>query len=92
MASGDHNPVQLPAGAVLPAGYGSGQPAMLAEILAQISREALQGEDLDAVLRGIVDCLVQRLPVAIATMHLSWGLGFLTSPKDLGSASENFEP
>lgn len=44
--------------------------AMLAEILAQVSREALQGEDLDAVLRGIVDCLVQRLPVAIASIIL----------------------
>ena len=70
MASGDHNPVQLPARALPPAGDGNGQPAMLAEILAQVSREALQGEDLDAVLRGIVDCLVQRLPVAIASIIL----------------------
>lgn len=70
MASGDHNPAQLPARALPPADDGSGQPAMLAEILAQVSREALQGEDLDAVLRGIVDCLVQRLPVAIASIIL----------------------
>ncbi|MFC5576875.1 diguanylate cyclase domain-containing protein [Lysobacter niabensis] len=70
MASGDHNPVQLPARALPPAGDGDGHSAMLAEILAQVSREALQGEDLDAVLRGIVDCLVQRLPVAIASIIL----------------------
>ena len=70
MASGDHNPVQLPAKALPSAGDGSTQPAMLAEILAQVSREALQGEDLAAVLRGIVDCLVQRLPVAIASIIL----------------------
>ena len=70
MASGDHNPAQLPARALPPATDGSGQPAMLAEILAQVSREALQGEDLDAVLQRIVDCLVRRLPVAIASIIL----------------------
>lgn len=48
----------------------SAQSATLAEILAHVSREALQGEDLDAVLRGIVDCLAQRLPVAIASIIL----------------------
>ncbi len=47
-----------------------GQSAALAEILAQVSREALQGEDLDAVLGGIVDCPVQRLPVEIASIIL----------------------
>jgi diguanylate cyclase (GGDEF)-like protein len=51
------------------------QPAVLAEILAQVSREALQGEDLDAVLRGIVGCVVQRLPVAIASIILLNDLG-----------------
>ena len=24
-----------------------------------------------------------RLPVVLATMHLSWGIGFLTSPRSL---------
>lgn len=48
----------------------SGRGAMLAVILAQISREALQGEDLDAVLQRIVDCLLRRLPVAIASIIL----------------------
>ncbi|WP_324321251.1 sensor domain-containing diguanylate cyclase [Arenimonas sp.] len=43
---------------------------MLTEILAQVSREALQGEGLEAVLQGIVDCLVRRLPVAIASIIL----------------------
>ncbi|HEU0305875.1 MAG TPA: diguanylate cyclase [Lysobacter sp.] len=70
MASGDPHPVRRDAGTGPSAGEESGHPAMLAEILAQVSREALQGEDLDAVLRGIVDCLVQRLPVAIASIIL----------------------
>lgn len=42
----------------------------LASILAQVSGEALQGDTLDDVLRGIVDCLVRRLPVAIASIIL----------------------
>jgi len=48
----------------------SGRGAMLAEILAQVSREALQGENFEAVLQCIVDCLVRRLPVAIASIIL----------------------
>lgn len=40
----------------------------LTELLARVSREANEGEDLDAVLRRIVDCLVERLPVAIASI------------------------
>jgi diguanylate cyclase (GGDEF)-like protein len=48
----------------------SGRGAMLAEILAQVSREALQGESFEAVLQCIVDCLVRRLPVAIASIIL----------------------
>jgi len=48
----------------------SGRRAMLTEILAQVSREALQGEGLEAVLQCIVDCLVRRLPVAIASIIL----------------------
>lgn len=48
----------------------SARGAMLAEILAQVSREALQGEGLDDVLQRIVDCLRRRLPVAIASIIL----------------------
>src|SRR5262249_16663165 len=48
----------------------SGRRAMLTEILAQVSREALQGEGLQEVLQRIVDCLVRRLPVAIASIIL----------------------
>ena len=57
---------------VLPwdAGGASARGAMLAGILAQVSREALQGEGLDAVLQQIVDCLVRRLPVPIASIIL----------------------
>lgn len=44
--------------------------ATLAEILAEVSRDALQGEGVDAVLQAIVDRLVQRLPVAIASILL----------------------
>ena len=47
-----------------------GRDAKLTEILAQVSREALQGEGLDAVMQRIVDCLVRRLPVAIASIIL----------------------
>jgi diguanylate cyclase (GGDEF)-like protein len=39
-------------------------------ILAQVSREALQGEGLDDVLQRICDCLVRSLPVAIASIIL----------------------
>lgn len=48
----------------------SGRYALPAEILARVSREALQGEGLDAVLRRIVECLVQRVPVALASIIL----------------------
>lgn len=44
--------------------------AMLMEILAQVSHEALQGETLEAVLRAIVDCITRRLPVTIASIIL----------------------
>ncbi|MFD0740200.1 GGDEF domain-containing protein [Lysobacter koreensis] len=55
----------------LPRGNGGlqGDGAMTG-ILAQVSREALQGEGLDAVLQRIVDCLFRRLPVAIASIIL----------------------
>ena len=44
--------------------------ARLTGLLAEVSREALQGEDLEAVLRRIVDGLVRNLPVAIASIIL----------------------
>jgi diguanylate cyclase (GGDEF)-like protein len=47
-----------------------GRRTLLTEILAQVSREALQGEGVEAVLQGIVDCLVLRLPVAVASIIL----------------------
>jgi diguanylate cyclase (GGDEF)-like protein len=46
------------------------QAAMLTGILAEVSREALQGEGLEAVLQGIVACLVRQLPVALASIIL----------------------
>src|SRR5207342_3903392 len=49
---------------------GPGRRALLTEILAQVSREALQGEGVAAVLQSIVDCLLHRLPVAIASIIL----------------------
>lgn len=48
----------------------AGRHAMLTELLARVSSEALLGETLEAVLQRIVDCLVQRLPVAIASIIL----------------------
>lgn len=47
-----------------------GRHAVMAEILAQISHEALQGDTLDAVLQGIVDCIARRLPVSVASIIL----------------------
>lgn len=47
-----------------------GRRAMLTEILAQVSHEALQDETLEAVLKAIVDCITRRLPVAIASIIL----------------------
>jgi diguanylate cyclase (GGDEF)-like protein len=44
--------------------------ATLDGLLAHISREALQGDGLDAVLQGIVDLLARHLPVAIASILL----------------------
>lgn len=45
-------------------------PAALTALLAYVSREALQGEGLDAVLQRIVDSLVRQLPVAVASIIL----------------------
>lgn len=42
----------------------------LADILARVSREALEGDDLDAVLQGIVSCLIRHLPVTVASIIL----------------------
>ncbi|MEO6800872.1 MAG: sensor domain-containing diguanylate cyclase [Rhodanobacter sp.] len=50
--------------------HASARRAMLAEILAQVSMEALQGDTLESVLQRIVDCVCQRLPVAIASIIL----------------------
>jgi succinoglycan biosynthesis protein ExoA len=33
--------------------------------------------------RDLPGCVVARLPAALATMHVSWGAGFLTSPRCL---------
>lgn len=49
---------------------GNRHEAALTAILAQVSREALQGEGLDAVLQHICDCLVRNLPLAIASIIL----------------------
>lgn len=42
----------------------------LTELLAQVSIEALQGENLEAVLQRIVDCVTRRLPVTLASIIL----------------------
>jgi diguanylate cyclase (GGDEF)-like protein len=47
-----------------------GRRAMLMEILAQVSHDALQGDTLEAVLRAIVDCIARQLPVTIASIIL----------------------
>ena len=40
----------------------AGRKAVLDAILAQVSREALQGDDLESILQRIVDSLVLQLP------------------------------
>jgi diguanylate cyclase (GGDEF)-like protein len=57
---------------------GGQQAAALTAILAEVSREALQGDGLDAVLQHICDCVVRNLPVAIASIILldEAGTGF----------------
>lgn len=47
-----------------------GRRALLAEILAQISREALEADGVDQILQSIVDCLARQLPVQIASILL----------------------
>lgn len=44
--------------------------ATLTRIVVRISREALQGEGLQAMLQGICACIVAELPVAIASVIL----------------------
>lgn len=69
MAKSDDDTVeQAPIARARPVAPGS--HARLTELLAEVSREALQGEDLEAVLRRIVECLVRNLPVAIASIIL----------------------
>ena len=47
-----------------------GRRAMLTEILAQVSHEAMQGDTLEAMMHAIVDCIARRLPVTIASIIL----------------------
>nr|WP_026415644.1 glycosyltransferase family 2 protein [Actinomadura oligospora] len=50
--------------------------------LAMIAGAALEG-------RGMPFAAWLRLPLVFATMHISWGVGFLTSPPGLGQAKPN---
>ena len=54
-----------------PAWDGIGRRTTLARLLGRISREALQGESLRPILQGICDCLVNELPVSIASVILA---------------------
>lgn len=47
-----------------------GRRAMLTDILAQVSHAAMQGDTLETVLKSIVDCIANRLPVTIASIIL----------------------
>jgi hypothetical protein len=47
-----------------------GRRALRDGILAQVSREALSGEGIEAALRHSAECLVQRLPVPVASLIL----------------------
>jgi diguanylate cyclase (GGDEF)-like protein len=48
----------------------SARQVTLTRILIRISRDALQEASLDSIMKGICDCLVQELPVAIASVLL----------------------
>ena len=58
-----HNPSWIDADAAT-------RQAALAEMLAQVSLQASQGETLDEVLKRIVDCIAARMPIAIASIIL----------------------
>lgn len=64
----------LDAAASLQSGWGTRSAAerqfMLADILAEVSSEALQGDSLETVLKRIVDCIINRLPVTVASIIL----------------------
>jgi hypothetical protein len=47
-----------------------GRRALRDGILARVSREALSGEGIEAALRHIAECLVQRLPVPVPVASL----------------------
>lgn len=53
-----------------PAGTTAGPRGRLAEILTQVSREALQGDSFETVLQRTVDCLARHLPIAVASICL----------------------
>ena len=55
---------------LLDAQPGSAWRRGLTRVLVRISREALQGAEVDTILKGICDCLVGELPVAIASINL----------------------
>lgn len=57
-------------GAHAPGPLPTASDVRLSEVLAQVSREALQADGLDEVLQRIVDCVVRRLPVPIASIIL----------------------
>ncbi|HEX2584904.1 MAG TPA: diguanylate cyclase [Steroidobacteraceae bacterium] len=48
----------------------SARQVTLTRILIRISREALQEASVDSIMKGICNCLVQELPVAIASVLL----------------------
>jgi succinoglycan biosynthesis protein ExoA len=69
-------PVLLAAGFAVPVLYGAGVLAVAAL----------------AAARGLPPRVVARLPAALATMHVSWGTGFLTSPASLAADTEPRHP
>jgi hypothetical protein len=49
-------------------------------VLAVVAGSVYEGRDL-------APAVLVRLPLATATMHLSWGAGFLSSPRKLAATS-----
>ncbi len=67
------------------AGHRKGLALPLAYAAAVLAGSAVAGQGQPPAVRA-------RLPLVFATMHLSWGLGFLTSPRRLARPPRNMMP
>jgi hypothetical protein len=69
-------------------GLVSGSRLLTAGLLAPVGYAVGIGVGSVATGRGLSPAALVRLPLVYATMHGSWALGFLTSPRDLGAPTQ----